>query len=143
MGKVTNVLYFDFLKLTNQNLFSCPAYETVFIDNSKFQARPFKFTFHPNTTNPFDSLHPMSFPPLNYYPSPCSTRFFFLFLLFIAINFILYVKQEREREREYIYAGTEKGDAVAMILAFGNVGHLLHGSTIRQDVPLAPQPFIT
>jgi len=41
------------------------------------------------------------------------------------------------------YISTEKGNTVSMSLSFGNMYHLLHGSTIGQDVPLTSQPFIT
>ena len=45
-------------------------------------------------------------------------------------------------ERERDYAGAEEGDAVAMVLAFGNVSHLLHWPAIGQYIPLAPEPLV-
>jgi len=29
-----------------------------------------------------------------------------------------------------------------MVLSLGNVSHLLHGSTVREDVPLTPEPLV-
>lgn len=51
-------------------------------------------------------------------------------------------KIERKAGGERDYAGTEERDAIAMVLAFGNMGHFLHGSTIGQYVPFASESFI-
>jgi len=42
----------------------------------------------------------------------------------------------------YTYTGSEEGDTVRMVLSLRDVGHLLHGTTVREDVPLTPEPLV-
>ena len=41
------------------------------------------------------------------------------------------------------YTGSKEGDTVSMVLSLGNVSHLLHWSTVGEDVPLTPEPLVT
>lgn len=42
----------------------------------------------------------------------------------------------------YTYAASKERNAVATVLTLGDAGHLLHGPTVRQYIPLASQPFV-
>ncbi len=41
------------------------------------------------------------------------------------------------------YIWTEERDGVAVVLALGDVVHLLHGLAVGQNVPLAPALLVT
>lgn len=40
------------------------------------------------------------------------------------------------------YTGSKERDGVAVVLALGDVGHLLHGATVGEDVPLAAEALV-